>query len=79
MSGIEGEVITIIGASIGIGEAIALLLTERGPSVVLRARDRIGLRLSLTALRQRAAKQLFSWTHHNPAGQPGLMQPVSHS
>jgi NADP-dependent 3-hydroxy acid dehydrogenase YdfG len=38
MSGIEGKVVVITGASSGIGEATALLLAERGASVVLGAR-----------------------------------------
>jgi NADP-dependent 3-hydroxy acid dehydrogenase YdfG len=38
MSGIKGKVIAITGASSGIGEATALLLTERGAKVVLGAR-----------------------------------------
>lgn len=38
MSGIEGKVVVITGASSGIGEAIALLLAERGAKVVLGAR-----------------------------------------
>jgi NADP-dependent 3-hydroxy acid dehydrogenase YdfG len=38
MSGIEGKVIAITGASSGIGEAAALLLAERGAAVVLGAR-----------------------------------------
>ena len=38
MSGIEDKVIVITGASSGIGEAIALLLAERGAKVVLGAR-----------------------------------------
>jgi NADP-dependent 3-hydroxy acid dehydrogenase YdfG len=38
MSGIEGKVIVITGASSGIGEATALLLAERGAKVVLGAR-----------------------------------------
>ncbi|NIY62993.1 SDR family oxidoreductase [Streptomyces malaysiensis] len=43
MSGIEGKVVAITGASSGIGEATALLLAERGATVVLGARrsDRI--------------------------------------
>lgn len=43
MSGIEGKVIAITGASSGIGEATALLLAERGAKVALAARrsDRI--------------------------------------
>jgi NADP-dependent 3-hydroxy acid dehydrogenase YdfG len=38
MSGIEDKVVTITGASSGIGEATALLLAERGAKVVLGAR-----------------------------------------
>jgi NADP-dependent 3-hydroxy acid dehydrogenase YdfG len=38
MSGINGKVIAITGASSGIGEATARLLAERGASVVLGAR-----------------------------------------
>src|SRR5580698_11221878 len=38
MTGIEGKVIAIPGASSGIGEATALLLAERGAKVVLGAR-----------------------------------------
>ena len=38
MSGIEGKVIAITGASSGIGKATALLLAERGAQVVLGAR-----------------------------------------
>lgn len=38
MSGIEGKVVAITGASSGIGEAAALLLARRGAKVVLGAR-----------------------------------------
>jgi NADP-dependent 3-hydroxy acid dehydrogenase YdfG len=38
MSGIEGKVVAITGASSGIGEATALLLAKRGARVVLGAR-----------------------------------------
>ncbi|GAB7044123.1 MULTISPECIES: SDR family oxidoreductase [Catenuloplanes] len=43
MSGIDGKVIAVTGASAGIGEATAVLLAERGARVVLGARrtDRI--------------------------------------
>src|SRR6195952_4267440 len=38
MSGVEGKVVAITGASSGIGEATALLLARRGAKVVLGAR-----------------------------------------
>lgn len=38
MSGIEGKVVAVTGASGGIGEAAAELLAERGARVVLGAR-----------------------------------------
>jgi NADP-dependent 3-hydroxy acid dehydrogenase YdfG len=38
MSGIEGKVVAVTGASSGIGEATALLLAERGAKLVLGAR-----------------------------------------
>jgi NADP-dependent 3-hydroxy acid dehydrogenase YdfG len=38
MSGIQGKVVAITGASSGIGEAAALLLAERGAKLVLGAR-----------------------------------------
>ena len=60
MSGIEGKVVAVTGASSGIGEATALLLAERGAAVVLGARrterldelaDRIGRRGGRAATR----------------------------
>jgi NADP-dependent 3-hydroxy acid dehydrogenase YdfG len=38
MVGMQGKVVAITGASSGIGEATALLLSERGAKVVLGAR-----------------------------------------
>src|SRR3984957_18971815 len=38
MTGIQGKVVAITGASSGIGEATALMLAERGARVVLGAR-----------------------------------------
>jgi NADP-dependent 3-hydroxy acid dehydrogenase YdfG len=38
MSGINGKVVAITGASSGIGEATALMLAERGATMVLAAR-----------------------------------------
>jgi NADP-dependent 3-hydroxy acid dehydrogenase YdfG len=38
MTGIDGKVVALTGASSGIGEATALLLAERGARMVLAAR-----------------------------------------
>jgi NADP-dependent 3-hydroxy acid dehydrogenase YdfG len=60
MSGIEGKVVAITGASSGIGEATALLLAERGAAVVLGARrtDRLdALVAGITDRGGRAASQ----------------------
>ncbi|MFD7014640.1 SDR family oxidoreductase [Streptomyces sp. NPDC059928] len=56
MSGIEGKVVVITGASSGIGEATALLLAERGAKVVLGAR-RPELLEALVARIERAGGQ----------------------
>jgi len=53
MSGIEGKVVAITGASSGIGAATALLLAERGAKVVLGARG--SDRLAALAVRIAAA------------------------
>ena len=47
MSGIQGKVVAITGASSGIGEATALLLAERGAKLILGAR-RLDLLKSLS-------------------------------
>lgn len=52
MSGIQGKVVAITGASSGIGEATALLLAERGARLVLGARGEE----RLEALRARLEK-----------------------
>lgn len=74
MSGIESKVVVITGASSGIGEATVLLLAERSAKVVLGQGDRIGLRLSLNALRQRAARQPMHQQTSNafPSSKPTL-------
>ena len=53
MSGIEGKVVAITGASSGIGEATAVLLADRGAKIVLGARR--GDRLEALAARITAA------------------------
>ncbi|MGF1425687.1 SDR family oxidoreductase [Kitasatospora sp. LaBMicrA B282] len=60
MSGIEGKVVAITGASSGIGEATALLLAERGARVVLGARRTERLRDLATRITQRGGQA--AWT-----------------
>ncbi len=60
MSGIDGKIVAITGASSGIGEATALLLAGRGAAVVLGARrtDRLAqLAARITAAGGRASAQ----------------------
>jgi NADP-dependent 3-hydroxy acid dehydrogenase YdfG len=51
MTGIEGKVVAITGASSGIGKATALLLAERGAKVVLGARRQDQLDAIVTEIR----------------------------
>ena len=56
MSGIEGKVVAITGASSGIGQASALLLAERGAAVVLGARRTERLDELADRIRQRGGR-----------------------
>ena len=56
MSGIEGKVVAITGASSGIGEATARLLAERGAAVVLGARRTERLDELADRIRQRGGR-----------------------
>ena len=56
MSGIEGKVVAITGASSGIGEAAALLLAERGAAVVLGARRADRLDALAAGIRERGGR-----------------------
>ncbi|MHA7666073.1 SDR family oxidoreductase [Mycolicibacterium sp. HS_4_1] len=58
MSGVDGKVIAITGASSGIGEATALLLAERGAVVVLAARRRERLDELADKIRARGGRVL---------------------
>jgi NADP-dependent 3-hydroxy acid dehydrogenase YdfG len=59
MSGVDGKVVAITGASSGIGEATALLLAGRGAKVVLGARR--SDRLEALAARIRSAGGTATW------------------
>jgi NADP-dependent 3-hydroxy acid dehydrogenase YdfG len=56
MTGIEGKVVAITGASSGIGEATASLLAERGARVVLGARRVERLDEIVQAIRERGGQ-----------------------
>ena len=56
MSGIEGKVVAITGASSGIGEAAALLLAERGAAVALGARRADRLDALVDSIRERGGR-----------------------
>ena len=56
MSGIEGKVVAITGASSGIGQATALLLAERGAAVVVGARRADRLDALADGIRERGGR-----------------------
>ena len=56
MSGIEGKVVAITGASSGIGQATALLLAERGAAVVVGARRADRLDALAGGIRERGGR-----------------------
>jgi NADP-dependent 3-hydroxy acid dehydrogenase YdfG len=56
MSGIEGKVVAITGASSGIGQATALLLAERGAAVVVGARRADRLDALADGIRKRGGR-----------------------
>jgi NADP-dependent 3-hydroxy acid dehydrogenase YdfG len=58
MSGIDGKVVAITGASSGIGEATALLLAERGAVVALGARRSRQLDKVARKIRERSGRAL---------------------
>jgi NADP-dependent 3-hydroxy acid dehydrogenase YdfG len=61
MTGIEGKVVAITGASSGIGEATALLLAERGAAVALGARRIERLDELARGIRERGG-QAVTWS-----------------
>jgi NADP-dependent 3-hydroxy acid dehydrogenase YdfG len=62
MSGIEGKVVAITGASSGIGEATALLLAGRGAKVVLGARRSERLEALADRIRKAGGEAAYSST-----------------
>ncbi|GAA2143018.1 SDR family oxidoreductase [Kitasatospora kazusensis] len=62
MSGVEGKVVAITGASSGIGEATALLLAERGARVVLGARRAERLRDLAARIEERGGQAAWAVT-----------------
>ena len=62
MSGIEGKVVAITGASSGIGEATALLLAGRGAKVVIGARRSERLEALADRIRKAGGEAAYSST-----------------
>src|SRR5271169_4116376 len=62
MSGIEGKVVAITGASSGIGEATALLLAGRGAKVVLGARRSERLEALAEGIRKAGGEAAYART-----------------
>jgi NADP-dependent 3-hydroxy acid dehydrogenase YdfG len=62
LSGIEGKVVAITGASSGIGEATALLLAEHGAAVVLGARRNERLEEVAGGIRDRGGRAITCGT-----------------
>ena len=62
MSGIEGKVVAITGASSGIGEATALLLARRGAKVVLGARGPDRLQALATRIAETGGEAAYART-----------------